>query len=429
MRQLLIQAHDGCGQAIIDIAKSNDAINIAAFEAHGPEGPLDVVVIHVSNSRVNPVIKQLQAAVPDLRLSMFPEPVIALRPPASHAPQQVTDVERLSPIEVYMASQQSIGSWSGTLGYAIAAGIIVWIGLFTNTIYLLIAAMLIAPFAGPAMNIAIATTIGDPKLFRQGIARYFVALAVTIAAAAVLTILLNQQALTTLIVDVSQLSAVAVILPLIAGAAGALNLVQSPRSSLVAGTAVGVLVAASLAPPAGVTGIAIAMGAWRMALRGLFVLILQLVGINLAGSVVFRWHGLTPGIVRYGRGKQWVFYTAIALTVVALAGLLFLQLSNPPALQRATRAQQAAQRAEQVIDASDLAEVIELNMRFTGADIEHQNTLLGVIYVQRRAGVDLPADQIRQRLATEIQLRLAQTLTDVVPLVEVHVLEPAGTTP
>jgi hypothetical protein len=41
----------------------------------------------------------------------------------------------------------------------------------------------------------------------------------------------------------SNVSAVAVLLPLIAGAAGPLNLVQSERSSLVSGAAVGMLVA------------------------------------------------------------------------------------------------------------------------------------------------------------------------------------------
>lgn len=429
MRQLLIQVPDGHGQTVMDVAESHDAINVAAFAARDQEGPVDVVVAHVSNSRVNPVIKALEETVPELRLSMFPEPVIALRPPASRAPQQVTDLERLSPIEVYMASQQSIGSWWGMLGYAAAAGIIVWIGLFANIIYLLIAAMLIAPFAGPAMNIAIATAIGDFSLLRKGITRYVVALVVTIASAGALTLLLNQQILTTLMMDVSQLSSVAVILPLIAGAAGALNLMQSPRSSLVAGTAVGILVAASLAPPAGVTGMAVAMGAWDMAFRGLFVLVLQLVGINLAGSMIFRLHGLSPDVLRFDRGRTRVFYVSLALTAIVLAGLLFLQFSNPPELQRATRAQQAAQQVQQVVGDSELAHLVETSTRFSGGDIEHQNTLLGVIYVQKREDTDLSPEEVRQRLTSEIQSRLANEMGDVVPLIELHVLEPPGRTP
>ncbi|MGH2416529.1 MAG: DUF389 domain-containing protein, partial [Microcystaceae cyanobacterium] len=44
---------------------------------------------------------------------------------------------------------------------------------------LLVAAMLIAPFAGPAMNTAIATAWGDRKLLWRSILRYFAALSVT----------------------------------------------------------------------------------------------------------------------------------------------------------------------------------------------------------------------------------------------------------
>ena len=124
-------------------------------------------------------------------------------------------------------------------------GVVVWIGLFTNTIYLLTAAMLIAPFAGPAMNTAIATARGDWSLLRRTLLRYVAALAVTIAIAGTLSSILHQNTTTELMVATSNLSAVAVLLPLVADAAGALNLVQSERSSLVSGAAVGMLVAAS----------------------------------------------------------------------------------------------------------------------------------------------------------------------------------------
>jgi len=54
-------------------------------------------------------------------------------------------------------------------------------------------------------------------------------------------------------VDVSEISSVGALLPLVAGAAGALNQMQAQSNSLVSGTAVGLLVAAALAPPAGLS--------------------------------------------------------------------------------------------------------------------------------------------------------------------------------
>ncbi len=149
---------------------------------------------------------------------------MALKPPASEAAQQVKDVEHRSPIEVFLSGLQSVGSWKGFLGYAAAAGFVVWIGLFTNTSYLLVAAMLIAPFAGPAMNVAIATARGDRHLLQRSLLRYFAALAVTIVVAGALSLILQQEVTTSLMNATSTVSAVAVLLPLVAGAAGALNL-------------------------------------------------------------------------------------------------------------------------------------------------------------------------------------------------------------
>jgi hypothetical protein len=55
-------------------------------------------------------------------------------------------------------------------------------------------------------------------------------------------------------VSISRISRVSVVLPLAAGAAGAIHLFQSERSSLVSGAAVSLLIAASLASPAGLVG-------------------------------------------------------------------------------------------------------------------------------------------------------------------------------
>lgn len=284
--------------------------------------------------------------------------------------------------------------------------------------------MLIAPFAGPAMNTAIATARGDGQLLRQALVRYFVSLAVTIGVAALLSLVSGQTVATDLMVQTAQVSATAVLLPLVAGAAGALNLIQSQRNSLVSGASVGFLVAASLAPPAGLIGMAGAIGRWDMALSGLYLLPLQLAGINLAGAIVFRASGLTPQGVRYERGKQSMFVAILGVTMLALAGLLVLQFSSSPELQRPTRAQRAAAEIQDVTNKSGLAELVEANVRFTRANIEDQNTLLSVVYVQRRSDVTLPDEEIRNQITRAIQQRLRERGFNVTPLIDVNVLGP-----
>jgi uncharacterized hydrophobic protein (TIGR00271 family) len=422
MRQLLIQVPCGDGNTVLQKAKDCDATNLAQWQTTG-ENCRDLVLVHVSNQKVETLLHQLQG-LSDLRVTLLPTGVMALHPPADAAADQVKQVEERSPIEIFLAGLQSVGSWKGFLSYAAVAGVVVWIGLYTGTSYLLVAAMLIAPFAGPAMNTAIATARGDRQLLGRSVLRYCVSLLVTMIVTALLSLLFQQQIPTPLMIEQSQISEVAVLLPLAAGAAGAINLIQSERSSLVSGAATGMLVAASLAPPAGIVGMAAAIGRWDLTVNGLFLLLLQLSGINVTAAVLFRIFGLSTQGARYQRGHRGVFPVALAVTGLALVGLLSWQLSVSPELERSSRAQQANAEVQQVVEQTSGVDLVESNVRFTRADISGQNTLLCVVYVQRQADADRSAEAIRSELTQTIQTHLLNQGFDVTPLVDVSVLEP-----
>jgi len=427
MRQLIVQVPRGCGNDVLSIAQKHQGVNLAQMEAKNPDRPLDMVFLYVSNRQVEHLLDDLEA-LPDTNITLLPSGVMALHPPSDQAAEQVTNVELRSPIEIFLSGLQSVGSWKGFLGYAAVAGVVVWIGLFTNTAYLLTAAMLIAPFAGPAMNFAIATARGDRKLLGRSVLRYFVALAVTILTTAALSLIFQQEVPTPQMIERSQISTVAVLLPLAAGAAGALNLVQSERSSLVSGAATGMLVAASLAPPAGVLGMSMAIGRWDLAVSGAFLLLLQLCGINLSAGLLFRVFGLTTKGVRYTRGKRAAFPLALSTTLLLLTGLLIWQQLNPPNLERASRTQRASADLQTVVQQVGIAELVEANVRFTRSNIPGQNTLLSVVYVQRSPDNPASAEEIRSQLTQVIQDRLSEEY-NVTPLVDVNVLEPPRGTP
>lgn len=428
MRQLIIQVPQGHGKAVLDIANSHNGANLAQLAAKGSDEAIDVVIVHISNREVEGFLEQLED-LPKVHITLIPTGVMALQPPASEAPQQVVNVEERSPIEIFLSGLQSVGSWRGFLAYAALAGVVVWIGLYTNTAYLLVAAMLIAPFAGPAMNTAIATARGDRQLLGRSLLRYFTALTVTIVTTWLLSLILRQEIPTSLMLESSQISTVAVLLPLAAGAAGALNLVQSERSSLVSGAATGMLVAASLAPPAGIVGMASALGRWDMVISGLFLLFLQLCGINFSASLLFRLYGLSTKGTRYQRGKKLVFRSALVMTVIALAGLLTWQFSNSPNLERSSRAQRANAEVQKAVEEVGLAKLVESNVRFTRSNIEGQNTLLSVVYVQRLPKVTQSSQEIRDRLTQAIQTHLLKQGFNLTPLVDVNVLETPASKP
>ncbi|WP_159790757.1 DUF389 domain-containing protein [Sodalinema gerasimenkoae] len=422
MRQLQIRVPQGCGQQVVKIAQDYDASNLIQFEAKDPADPVDVVFLHVSNRRVEGLLEALES-IENLAVTLIPRGVMPLHPPIAGAPDQVTEVQPLSPIEIFLGGLQSVGSWRGFLGYAALAGVVVWIGLFTNSNFLLIAAMMIAPFAGPAMNVALATARGDKNLLKRSLLRYFSALAVLIAVTACLSLIMQQDMTTPFMVENSQISSVAILLPLAAGASGALNLAQSERSSLVAGASVGMLVAASLAPPAGIIGMSIPLGRWDMIVNGLFLLVLQLFGINVSAAIMFRVFGVRARGARYDRGTRKLFPISLGLTTVGLVALLMLQFSDAPNFQRPSRAQRINADIKEVVANSNLAEFVEGNVRFAQPNISDQNTLLVVVYVQSQEGVDLSTEEIRRRLTQAIQAHILQEDFNVTPLVSVTVLE------
>lgn len=420
MRQLLVQVPRGTGAEAERAARDLDAVNTARWSADAESGPADLMVAHVSNARVGELVSRLEELSPEVRVTLLPQGVLPLHPPAEQAADQVTDVAHRSPLEVYLAGLQSVGSWRGFLGYAVASGATVWIGLLTDTVYLLTAAMLIAPFAGPAMNAALAGARGDGRLLGRTLLRYVGGLAAAVLTAAALTWLAGPDAVTDRMQKTAELSATALLLPLIAGAAGALNLVQSQRDSLVSGAAIGVLVAASLAPQAGVMGMAGVLGEWDMVGRAAFVLALQVIGIQLAGAAVFRLFGLTPAGARYARGRTWVFAAAMAAAAVGLAGLAAWQFAHRPEFRRSDVARAAAAEVRAAIAAEPAVTPVEVNADFPGTELDGRPALL--VQAAVTAGADESAADLRRLLAARIAERLRRSVPEAAPLIEVTVL-------
>ncbi|WP_207496074.1 DUF389 domain-containing protein [Aridibaculum aurantiacum] len=420
MRPLFVQVNEGNGKKVMSIADSVDAKNISSWRASGSSKPMDVVVAYVSNKNVEKFIADV-SEIEEAQITLFPQGVMAMYPPANDAPQQVTNIENRSPIEIFMAGLQSIGSWKGFISYCIIAGIVVWIGLFTNTSYLLVGAMLIAPFAGPAMNAAIATSRGDMLLLRRSMLRYAIAIVLTVCSCFLLSLLLQQEVATTMMVERSQVSSVAVLLALAAGAAGAINLIQSERDSLVSGAATGMLVAASLAPPAGVVGMAMAIGEWNLVKSGIFLLVLQLLGMNLTGSIIFRLAGLRPKGARFPRGNKMVVAASMAVTLVLFAGVLAWQFSTPLELERSSTSKRAEAEIQKTVNAYKGVGLVEASARFTRANIPGKNTLLCIIYVQQMQP-GLSTEQIKQELQARIIHTVKSKFKNVDPVVNIVVL-------
>lgn len=366
MRQLTIKIPKGNKEKVIKIIEKFEGKNTIFF----PDNEKEVFITYLPNKRVNDLVKEIDQ-FDEPEISLIPRGVITMYPPASESPDQVADVQPKSSLEIYLGGIQSVGSTFGLFGYSFVAGIIVWIGLFTSTSYLLVAAMLVAPFAGPAMNAALATAAGKSGLLKSSLSRYALAIGTGIIASFVLTLIFPLKTLTPLMEQVSQVSKFALLLPLVSGFAGAVNICQSERDSLVSGAAVGILVAASLAPPVGLIGVGLYMMDWQIVFSSLYRILLQLLGIHLAATLVFYFYGkVTPIGVRFLKGSKKMALATSIFVIIGLVALMFWQFSQPPFLRKASMNTELAE----ILDAElqKIPNIKVLNKDVTFSNVEYK---------------------------------------------------------
>ncbi|MFK4005096.1 DUF389 domain-containing protein [Qipengyuania sp. NPDC077563] len=401
MRQLSLNVLATETEPVLRAAETSGLTLFAQVETLDESEERRMLIFEAPNAQIEDFLRRIESAE-SLRVILAPQGIISLRPPASEPERQMLDIQARSPLEVFLGALQSIGSWPGLIGYAVTGGVIVWIGLFTESVFLLVAAMLIAPFAGPAMTAAIATARGDGKLLWRSLIRYVVALFSTILTTFLLSRIFDQKIATGLMIETSMRSSVSLLLPLAAGVAGALNLVQSERSSLVSGAATGMLVAAALAPPAGLVGMGLAIGQMDIVISSLWALSIQMVGINIAGFVVFRIYGMSTSGARYPRGKSWLSAISLLGSVVCIGVLIAVQFSGAPQFQQSSVAQRISAEVQKDLEAMDGVTPVSVESRFTRNRPQGQNP----VWISIRVEASLSAAEERilsEQLAGEIE--------------------------
>ena len=418
MRLLLVQcprdqavaAHEA-----VALGASIDTLRLATAE----DGRA-AFVVHTENRWVEPLADELRRRAPGAALTVLPHEVMLLEPEDTDAQLQERETAPRGAVEIYLRGIKATGSWSSFLVYAVVAGALAWVALRQSSVFLMVGAVLVAPYPSPALNAALATACGDLRLFGRSLLRYVIALGLGVAVASLLAATLGPPLVTDLMQVVSFVSATTVALPLAAGVVGGLYLTQSEESSLVSATAAGVLVTAALVPAVGVVGIGLVLGEWTMIQRALFLLLLQIVGINVATPLVLWAYRVGPRFAWFDRGRRAIAATLFAASLAALAGMMLWQFTGTLALVRPTVALEAQHVTRQAVAELAGVRLVAADVRFVAARPDEPDLLLGTLYLR-------PTGEAPPRLEEEIHTRLDQKLRergyDVVPLVTVTFLE------
>lgn len=180
-------------------------------------------------------------------------------------------------------------------------------GLYYNSVTLVIGAMVIAPILGPNVALALSTTLWDPPLLRRAVVTLLAGMALVVVLSVGLGALLHINAAA---VEVSLLTRAGlgnIAVALASGTAGALAFTMGMSSALI-----GVMVAVALLPPLVAFGLLLGGGQVTMAMGALSLFLVNLVCINLASVTTFVLQGLYPA-------KWWEKNQAVKATGIAIA--------------------------------------------------------------------------------------------------------------
>jgi uncharacterized membrane protein len=419
VRQLMLWVPTEYGDEVRARASEAGATHTLRLPTETDDGPAELQIVHMANARFNDVLTAVEH-VEGLQMVFQRDSVVVLEPPKADLPDQVTDVSMRGPLEILVEGLQSLGGWTAFLSFSVVAGVVVWMGLVSNTIFLLTAAMLIAPYAAPAMTTALATARGDGHLLRRSVGRYLASVGTTAVTAAVLTLIAGETEVTHLMVDVADVSATSLLLPLGAGVAGALSFGRADRTGIASGAGIGMLVALALAPQAGLMGIALVLGEARIIASSAFLAALQLLGINLAATVVFLLLGVRRRIPRADDGRRSVRYVSLAVTALATFVMIGLQVGMYPELSRKTVTTRVEGEAMALLDDHPDVHPVDALARFPLEDGLPNDLVVLEARVVVSSGASAPDGPA---LAALVRQRLINELPDIDPRVGVSVVE------
>lgn len=164
------------------------------------------------------------------------------------------------------------------------AGLIALLGLLTNSVAVVIGAMLISPLMGPIISSGLALTIGDLTLARRAFRTIAFSVGLTILVTAFVTLLSPLKEPTSEILARVRPNIYDLFVAMLSGIVGAVALCTK-RNYLI--TATGVAVATAVIPPLSVVGYGLGTGQIMLGLGGFLLFFTNFVAIVLTSDLVF----------------------------------------------------------------------------------------------------------------------------------------------
>ena len=165
----------------------------------------------------------------------------------------------------------------------VISAVIATIGLLTNSVAVIIGAMLVSPLLTPVIGMSLGAVKGDFALFRTALEAEAKGALLVIGLVAALTLVVPNASITSEILLRTHPTPLDLLVALASGAAAAYALSKKNISA----TLPGVAIAVAVLPPLSVAGIGFALREPAIALGGALTFLANIVAINFAASAAF----------------------------------------------------------------------------------------------------------------------------------------------
>ncbi|MGB0920842.1 MAG: TIGR00341 family protein [Alphaproteobacteria bacterium] len=292
MRLIEINAPLGHEDSLIAIGETHNARHV--YSTKDGDGETCLVRLLVDRPQQQPVIDAVQTLLSGTeKWSLMLLPVEAALPEPK--PEQiVAESNPKKPAAKTMSReelQQEIAPGAELDGnyilFVLLATIVALIGLVTDNVAVIIGAMVIAPFLGPALAISFGTVTGNVDMLRKAASTLAIGLALAIGAGAASGLIAPEITPGPELFDRTEPGFGGIVLALASGAAAVLSLTTGISSALV-----GVMVAVAVLPPAVAAGLFVGLGQVDAGLGALILLGINLTAVLIAAQIILRLRGL-----------------------------------------------------------------------------------------------------------------------------------------
>lgn len=248
-------------------------------------------------------------------------PISAVDPRYEEPPRRPDDEpvsNRVSRNELYRDIEAGAETSRTYVGLTVLSSIVAIVGLLYDDVAVIIGAMVIAPLLGPNVALALANTLADPKLARAALVTNVVGVSIALGVSVPVGMFVDVPLSGEILARTTVMPA-GVLLAIASGAAGTLAFTTGLSASLI-----GVMVAVALLPPLVTFGMLLGDGQVDASLRALQIVVLNVIGVNLAGVATFWWQGVRPREWWTESRARRSVIVSLAIWIVLLAVLVWL---------------------------------------------------------------------------------------------------------